>query len=243
MNYFQWLFVSWQGRVNRQLYWMSIALLCLLPLVPKILSLLFGFNLWELWFDFYFLCTAGPLISLVIKRLHDTEHDSLWLLKIFPLLGLIISLLIIKGVFPERLRIKWQQAGNESLGKQVAFTVFPFIPFFWFFIVLMFIPGTDGDNRYGKNPIKKLEVSPELKKIDLAIEMIEPWTDKNFPFALSLQSQLEWCQLMFSGFGSEKPAGELSLVIQAEKNFDDWNKKAHLIRLLSEIEKSAKVYI
>ena len=81
-----------------------------------------------------------------------------------------------------------------------------------------------------------------MKKIEIAIEMIEPWVDRHQPFAISLQAQLEWCQLRLSGLGQDAPKGELSLVSVAEKNFDEWNEKAHLVRLLHEIEEAARSF-
>lgn len=267
MDYFQWLFIRWQGRVNRKLYWVSIAFLCLLPVIPHLFSLLLGFKLWESWYDFYFLCTAGPLISLIVKRLHDTERTFLWLLKIIPVIGLSLIYLSRLQACPKVIRTSLEDAGPDELAKYVGFTgltimiflaillmamvvpefdlqkgigaglfLMAVIPSTWMLIVLLAIPGTVGENRYGPDPIVKEIKHPALKKIEIAIDMIEPWVDKKFPFALSLQTQLEWCQLMLSGLGVEEPKGELTMVRVAEQVFDEWMEKAYLVQLLKEIE-------
>lgn len=243
MDYFVWLFVRWQGRINRQLYLSSLTVLCLLPLIPKILSLLLGFPLWSLWFDFYFLCTSGPLTALGVKRLHDCDRNLLWGLRIFPLLGLVISALQqYTNLLPSRFSQAWQAAGDETLWRQFVYTVFPFIPAVWFIVMLMMMPGTRGDNRYGTDTLTDDDLNPMVDKIELAMEMIESWVDNKVPFALSLQQQLEWCQLTLSGLGHEEPLGELNLVQLAEQNLDEWNQQAHLVALLKDIEQAAKAY-
>jgi len=236
MDYFQWLFVSWRGRINRKLYFLSIMVLCLISLIPKMFSVLLSFQLWDYWFNFYFSCMAGPLLSLGAKRLHDTGHNLLWIIKLLPVVGVLISILVELNVFGEKFARIWHESGDETIAVQVVYSLLFFIPAFKFVIVLFCIPGPRDDNRYGPDPIVEDQKHPALEKISSATEMIEPWVDKNFPFALSLQAQLDWCQLILSGYGQEEPAGELTMVLQAEKAFDEWNQKAHLIKLLSDIE-------
>ena len=275
MDYFRWLFVSWEGRINRQLYLLSLLAICILPYVPVILSMLFGFELWADWLNFYFLCMIGPFISLMIKRLHDTDRNFLWLLKIIPVFGLLVVGLGQWSVVPEKPRKFIQESGPAQNEKYVMFSLFVALIFvsalmaslvsdnitsdvafkasfgalffifnLWMLVVLWALPGTVGDNRYGSDPVVKDEEHPCMEKIETAIGMIEPWVDRHFPFALSLQAQLEWCQLVFSGLGSgEKPKGELSLVNIAESAFDEWNEKQHLIVLLKDIEHAAQEYL
>ncbi len=227
MEYFRWLLLSWEGRINRKLYIFSIIGLCAVSMLPILAGILFSFNVSPFWFPFYFLCCIGPVCALSVKRWHDTGRPTsrVWLYLSW------VALTILSRLFGFSAEKDLQDLGS-GLGALAALLNL------WMFIELWLLPGTIGPNQYGPDPLQHEEKNPALSEVDKAIHLIEPWVERRVPFALSMQKQLEWCRLKLSGYAPNDKPAEISLVKLAEKEFDEWNGKNKLLEILGAIEQA-----
>ena len=100
-------FVTWQGRASRSEYWyfllFSIILYILASIVDRILGTTFSINNpvtgepQSLGYGYaYVLVALGlllPALSVLIRRLHDTNHSGWWYwIVLIPLIGAILLL-------------------------------------------------------------------------------------------------------------------------------------------------------
>ncbi len=120
---FGWLLFSFQGRLNRQPWWLASLALWLISsvLMGVIFSLLMqtgpdgspDLMTVPLWVHFIGLIFLWPILALGCKRLHDTDRSGWWqLLNFIPVIGGLIV-----------------------------------------FVICGFFKGTDSSNRYGPDPL------------------------------------------------------------------------------------------
>ena len=137
---------SFQGRINRQPYWLAslaiiIAMIILVGLISAFAgvgALAGGVGIWLL-----VLALSIPLIwiglALGVKRLHDRDKSAWWLL-IFYLLPSVL-----------------QSGGEAAGGLQVVLALAGFAVSIWGLVELGFLRGTAGANRYGSDPLALAE--------------------------------------------------------------------------------------
>jgi uncharacterized membrane protein YhaH (DUF805 family) len=137
------LLFSFQGRLNRKPYWMTM----IATMVIIIILLLFALILIrEHRFEFAGLTLALlvilyiPLIwiglAIGAKRLHDRDKSAWWLLVFYAAPGILST------------------AGNRM--EEVGFIILHIISFgisVWAFVELGCLRGTPGPNRYGPDPL------------------------------------------------------------------------------------------
>jgi uncharacterized membrane protein YhaH (DUF805 family) len=137
------LLFSFQCRLNRKPYWMTVIVTMLIIMVLLLLALVM---LREHRFEF-----AGLTIALLVilyipliwiglaigaKRLHDRDKSAWWLLVFYALPGILST------------------AGNQT--GDFGFTILHIISFgisVWAFVELGCLRGTPGPNRYGPDPL------------------------------------------------------------------------------------------
>lgn len=125
-----WLYLRFDGRIGRGVYWASsIATFLVVTVVMNVI--LSNFGLYDIdvadetalsavmsraepWFDVVVLVLLWPTLAVQTKRWHDRGKSGWW-----NLIGLI-----------------------------------PFIGTLWAFIELGFLRGTPGPNRYGSDPVR-----------------------------------------------------------------------------------------
>lgn len=80
-----------------------------------------------------------PSIAVPVKRFHDRNMSGWWVL-IFFMLGLVSTLVMLAGMMAGPAVTL---AGSVSLG----------VVLLWQFVILFVLRGTDGDNRFGADPL------------------------------------------------------------------------------------------
>jgi uncharacterized membrane protein YhaH (DUF805 family) len=146
MNAFAWFFLSLQGRVSRQEFWLGyigvvVVALILARLLPHAggefyfipsdtpdneawqdAPLSFG------WPEFISLVLTWPIIAIYAKRLHDLSLSAWWLL-LLPAFTFVVSMSMLS-----RLHV-------------AAYCLL--------ILVLGFLPGSHGPNRFGEDPLAR----------------------------------------------------------------------------------------
>jgi uncharacterized membrane protein YhaH (DUF805 family) len=148
----QWLFFSFQGRINRAKYWLAV-LIYVAGMVFIASVLAEGLNLgWSggsgglvvglTIFILYFVLVVSGL-AVGAKRLHDRGRSGWWLFVFYFL--------------PSLLSVISDAIGGAS-GSQAIGGLFGLIPigiWIWAFVELACLPGTAGPNKYGPNPLEQ----------------------------------------------------------------------------------------
>jgi uncharacterized membrane protein YhaH (DUF805 family) len=143
MNAFAWFFLSLHGRVSRQEFWLGyvgivvVALILARALPYQSGALYFisddvprdgasqSASFWLGWPELISLVLTWPVIAIYAKRLHDLNLSAWWLL-LLPAVTFAVGLSVFN-----RLDV----AGYCLL-----------------LLVLGFLPGTSGPNRFGEDP-------------------------------------------------------------------------------------------
>jgi uncharacterized membrane protein YhaH (DUF805 family) len=143
MNAFAWFFLSVYGRVSRQEFWLGyvgiiVVALILTRALPYQSGALYFISgdaprdeawrsalLWVGWPEIISLALTWPVIAIFAKRLHDLNLSAWWLL-LLPLVTFAAGL----NVF-NRLHV---------------------MAYCLLLLVLGFLPGTTGPNRFGEDP-------------------------------------------------------------------------------------------
>jgi uncharacterized membrane protein YhaH (DUF805 family) len=130
-----WLFLSFQGRINRAVWWAVIAGTAFLDVGLYLLT--------SNWEDPTFSLIAGLVILAMrlapgVKRLHDRNKSGTWLWLYYgvPQLALVLATVTPVGDPSTAL------LAMVSLGVLI-----------WAIIDLGIQPGTPGDNQYGPDPL------------------------------------------------------------------------------------------
>ena len=134
----------WQfsGRARRKELWMFLLLLTAVNLVLLImdnqLGMLASQEIGGVSRGLWFLATVVPLVSLIVRRLHDMGHRGWWILLLL-VLYLAASVLFIML--------------EEEVDWSVEIIAVLSIVFFLFIGIRR---GTVGDNRFGVDPLENL---------------------------------------------------------------------------------------
>lgn len=143
MNTFAWFFLSLRGRVSREEFWLGyigivVLALILMRLVPdtgdaasflsggeRDAEILQDGSIPFGWQEFISLALTWPIIAIYAKRLHDLDLSGWWLL-LLPAITFVAGLTLFG-----RLHV-------------AAYCLL--------ILVLGFLPGSHGANRFGKDP-------------------------------------------------------------------------------------------
>jgi uncharacterized membrane protein YhaH (DUF805 family) len=137
MTDWQELFLTFDGRVSRSKYWLGICISFGLVLVGLFLANTVAY-LGILIALVAFLAATAICILIGIKRLHDRDKSGRWLLLFYVAPAVLDWIRQVTEAFVPASLI-----GLVGLGISV-----------WTLVELGFLPGTDGTNHYGANPLK-----------------------------------------------------------------------------------------
>ena len=154
-------FATFTGRARRKEFWYFILFYLIFTLVGVALdSVIFGFN--AMFHPIEWLITLFlivPMLAVTVRRFHDTAHSGwplLWyyIVSFVWMIALIISLLPTIGVIENDPAAILHSTFFYvlSIGGLV-FLVWEIV-----FIVWCCLPGTEGNNKYGEDPLRELKV-------------------------------------------------------------------------------------
>ena len=134
-----YLFISLDGRINRQPYWIGAILVAIAGLLIQYLALM---TLGPLAALVIGLICLYPSFALMLKRAHDRNRPT-WLIAIF--FGLMAAATLLRPDDVDNM--------TETPTLFVLIAI-PWILLSLFFLVdLGFLRGTRGPNRYGPDPL------------------------------------------------------------------------------------------
>lgn len=152
MNTFAWFFLSLNGRVSRQEFWLGyfglvVVALLLVHALPHAEGAIYfppgdtpDNETWrsELlgWPEFISLALTWPVIAIFAKRLHDLNLSAWWLL-------LIPAVTFVAGM-------------SELTRLHIA-------AYCLLLLLLGFLPGSAGPNRFGEDPLGDTSAAPSRK--------------------------------------------------------------------------------
>ena len=137
-------YLSFEGRANRQRYWLTAIVIAISLAVAAILTLSFG----------VFGAVVGVALIGVLswagmanaaRRLHDRGKSAWWLLIMF---APIFALAFLEGV---------AEALAPDGGLLFAVLRLPFV--IWVFVELGCLRGVEGENRFGPDPLQPVDAA------------------------------------------------------------------------------------
>ncbi len=145
-------YATFQGRANRAEYWWFFLFNLLASIVLSIASFMLSIVSFEI--PFVSLGTAYSIISLFpnmavsVRRMHDTNHSGWW--YFFPMICTVAFLpVLVMSVF-----LLDDPSANEDQVMMIPFFVGGGAVVFWIiYFIFTLLPGTKGENRYGKVPV------------------------------------------------------------------------------------------
>lgn len=138
----QYLMTSFDGRINRQPYWIGVVIIIVAAIILGLLiGAIFGLNriaLLALNLVLFYFAAA-----IMVKRLHDRDRPS-WFAAIMIGPSLLKSLTDALGMTGNALNANTLDylLGALILGMGI-----------WALVELGFLKGTDGPNKYGPDPL------------------------------------------------------------------------------------------
>jgi uncharacterized membrane protein YhaH (DUF805 family) len=129
------LLFSFQGRINRDKYW--IATITYISVTIALVGLGFFFRFDTIFFviaAIVFIALTVSGVAVGLKRLHDRDMSGWWLL-VFYLLPAVLD-----GI-------------GRALGVPIVFSLAGSALSIWALVVLGFLRGTPGVNQYGPDPL------------------------------------------------------------------------------------------
>ncbi|QRV22570.1 DUF805 domain-containing protein [Marinomonas foliarum] len=95
-----WYFDAWKryaqfsGRASLKAFWMFFLVNCLISVVFVVLEIVFQ-STWKIE-ALYSLLAFLPMLSLTVRRLHDTNRSAWWLLVVLvPAIGMLVLLMLL----------------------------------------------------------------------------------------------------------------------------------------------------
>ncbi|SRR5216683_987466 len=146
-------YAVFDGRARRREYWMFELWNTLIVLALFILYIIAGSKTGQqavgLLLYIYGVAIVVPSISVLVRRLHDTNHSGSWIfIALVPLIG---ALILVRRLHDTNYNGFW-----------IFITLFPLIGAL-IHLVLTIRDGDRGDNRYGPNPkIRNWYRTPEM---------------------------------------------------------------------------------
>lgn len=134
----KFIFLSFQGRLNRKPYWIgTIALLSLVVIgVFGVMFLTGGGGVAAI--GVIYLLLLWPTLAIGVKRLHDRNKPAWWLVVFY--------------VVPTLLNVLGEGGDGERVGAMI-FGLASLAISIWALVELGFLRGTVGANRYGPDPL------------------------------------------------------------------------------------------
>jgi uncharacterized membrane protein YhaH (DUF805 family) len=142
---FQYLFTSFDGRINRAKWWGGMVIILIINIVPGFVAFqLFGLSFFGRLLNFLiFLALLYPAYAVCAKRFQDRDKPgNMALYGLGPLLA--VSLL-------QALGLTGDPAQPNALGWVCALVTWGVL--LWFLIDLGILKGTPGPNRFGGDPL------------------------------------------------------------------------------------------
>ncbi|MDS4072462.1 MAG: DUF805 domain-containing protein [Defluviicoccus sp.] len=134
----KFIFLSFQGRLNRKPYWLgTIALLSLVIIgVFGVMFLTGGGGVAAI--GVIYLLLLWPTLAIGVKRLHDRNRSAWWLV-VFYVVPTLLNVLV--------------EGGDGEGGGAMIFGLASLAISIWALVELGFLRGTVGANRYGPDPL------------------------------------------------------------------------------------------
>ncbi len=135
----KFIFLSFQGRLNRKPYWLgTIALLSLVVIGVFGVMFLAGGGGGVAAIGVIYLILLWPTLAIGVKRLHDRNKSAWWLVVFY--------------VAPTLLNVLGEGGDGEGVGA-IIFGLASLAISIWALVELGFLRGTVGANRYGPDPL------------------------------------------------------------------------------------------
>jgi len=144
-----YLYTSFDGRINRQPYWIAaIVLAVVLIIVVFILSLIIGISFgmgygFRLLIFILQLAVLYPSAALMVKRFHDRDKPGYYA-------AILLGLIVLNGL-TDVLGITGNPLNANALDYILGIATL--VVSIWFLIELGFLRGTQGPNQYGPDPL------------------------------------------------------------------------------------------
>lgn len=139
-----YLFTSFDGRINRKPYWMGVLIMIAGAIV---LSVVVGFvvdftsRAYGIYTLLLQLALLYPSAALMAKRLHDRDRPTWW-----------IALILVPS-FLQAVASAFGDPANPGAAV-LGLSLIVFVIGVWFFIELGCLRGTIGPNQYGPDPLE-----------------------------------------------------------------------------------------
>lgn len=154
----KWLFFSFDGRINRAKWWLSLLVFVIIGLVIYVVLLpLVGISIWTMGAGtavaslIVTLIFAYPATAVMLKRINDRDRPA-WFVAVFwapTVLGILGQL--------TGLTISMQEMGGQMVAMPTGIgwvvNLLSFIIGIWALIELGILKGTPGPNRHGPDPL------------------------------------------------------------------------------------------
>lgn len=134
---FSYLFFSFNGRIPRSSYWLGSLGLSLAVLLIIAVAMVLNTELLLVLVLPVVFCGA----ALAVKRLHDRDRTGLWILVFY----------FVPGILDRIARV----TGDVD----ILFWLASFAIGVWALVELGFLRGTPGPNRYGPDPLMRLDAA------------------------------------------------------------------------------------
>lgn len=153
---------SFQGRASRKEYWSValaiIAVSLILTLVDTAVGLYDDENEIGLFSGIFSILSFLPSIAVSVKRFHDHSMSGWWIVW-FSLLTLLPFLFFLLPGGPS-----FDVDGSSAFQSITAIAIFSVAGIVQLiqFVILGFLPGHKGKNRFGSNPFEKDSIASEF---------------------------------------------------------------------------------
>jgi uncharacterized membrane protein YhaH (DUF805 family) len=154
----KWLFFSFDGRINRAKWWLSLLVFAIVGLVIYLgLLPLVGISIWKMGTGLAVaslivtLIFAYPVTAVMLKRINDRDRPA-WFVAVFwapTVLGLIAQL---TGV-AYTMRPMGGQMVAMPTGIGWVVNLLSFVIGIWALVELGILKGTPGPNKHGPDPL------------------------------------------------------------------------------------------
>lgn len=136
----KFIFLSFQGRLNRKPYWLgTLAIIGVIAVAVLGLVFLTGGAGGYAAIAILYLVLLWPTLAIGVKRLHD-RGKSAWWLVVFYVVPTVLNVLAESG------------DGGDGIGAMI-FGLAGLAISIWALVELGFLRGTVGANRYGPDPL------------------------------------------------------------------------------------------
>lgn len=155
-----WLFFSFEGRINRAKWWLALLIFIVLSAVVWLVVLpILGFSIWNVTSPrasalvslIVTVIFAYPATAIMVKRLNDRDRPK-WLVAVFWAPTILTLLAQLLGVGATMQEIGGQTvAVPTTIGWIV--NLLTLVVGIWALVELGILKGTPGPNRHGPDPL------------------------------------------------------------------------------------------